>query len=359
MRAFNFSAGPATLPTEVLEQVQAELLDWRGLGLSVMELSHRGPEFMEILARSEADLRDLLNIPSEYRVIFCQEGASAHWDMIPLNLLQGKKRADYIETGYWSYRAIEEGRRYCQVNIAASNRSDQFCAIPLQQDWRLDPDAAYVHYCSNETIDGLEFHWIPDTGSVPLVVDMSSHFLSRPVPIQRFGMVYAGAQKNIGPAGLSLVIIRDDLLHPAAPGTPFLMDYHAQVLANSMLNTPPTFTIWVAGLVFQWIKRQGGLEAMEARNREKSEALYAALDRSDFYRTTVKRIDRSHMNIPFHLRDPALDEKFLKEAEQHHLLQLRGHRVVGGMRASIYNAMPMAGVQALIAFMNDFEQRHG
>lgn len=359
MRAFNFSAGPATLPTEVLEQVQAELQDWRGLGLSVMELSHRSPEFMGILAQAESSLRELLLIPDHYRVIFCQEGASAHWDMIPLNLLQGRSRADYIETGYWSYRAIEEGRRYCQVNIAASNRSDQFCAIPRQQDWRLDPQAAYVHYCSNETIDGLEFDWIPDTGSVPLVVDMSSHFLSRPVDVARFGMIYAGAQKNIGPAGLSLVIIRDDLLHPATPGTPFLMSYHAQVLANSMLNTPPTFTIWVAGLVFEWIRRHGGLAAMEARNRVKSDVLYAALDRSEFYRSAVKRSDRSRMNIPFHLRDPSLDEKFLREAEQHHLLQLRGHRVVGGMRASIYNAMPLEGVQSLLSFMSDFERRHG
>ncbi len=359
MRAFNFSAGPATLPTEVLEQVQEELLDWRGHGLSVMELSHRGPEFMGILAQAETDLRDLLEIPENYRVIFCQEGASAHWDMIPLNLLQGRSRADYIETGYWSYRAIEEARRYCQVNIAASNRSDQFCAVPLLQDWRLDPNAAYVHYCSNETIDGLEFHWIPETGAVPLVVDMSSHFLSRPVPVGRFGMIYAGAQKNIGPAGLSLVIIRDDLLQPATPGTPFLMSYHGQVLANSMLNTPPTFTIWVASLVFQWIKRQGGLAAMEVRNREKSDLFYAALDCSGFYRSAVKRSDRSRMNIPFHLRDPALDEKFLKEAEANHLLQLRGHRVVGGMRASIYNAMPLEGVQALLAFMADFERRYG
>lgn len=359
MRAFNFSAGPATLPTEVLEQVQAELLDWRGHGLSVMELSHRGPEFMEILAQAEVDLRELLHIPANYRVIFCQEGASAHWDMIPLNLLQGRSRADYIETGYWSYRAIEEARRYCQVNIAASNRPDRFCAIPLQQDWRLDPEAAYVHYCSNETIDGLEFNWIPDTGAVPLVVDMSSHFLSRPVPVERYGLIYAGAQKNIGPAGLSLVIIREDLLHPATPGTPFLMSYHGQVLANSMLNTPPTFTIWVAGLVFQWIKRQGGLAAMERRNREKSDLLYAALDQSAFYRSAVKRTDRSRMNVPFHLRDPAFDEKFLKEAEANHLLQLRGHRVVGGMRASIYNAMPVAGVHALLDFMGDFERRHG
>ncbi|NDU86168.1 MAG: 3-phosphoserine/phosphohydroxythreonine transaminase [Ferrovum sp.] len=359
MRAYNFSAGPATLPTEVLTQVREELLDWQGKGLSVMELSHRSSEFMQILAMAEQDLREVLGVPDNYRVIFCQEGASAHWDMIPLNLLQGRSRADYIETGYWSYRAIEEGRRYCQVNIAASNRSDQFCAIPAQNDWRLDPEAAYVHYCSNETIDGLEFNWIPDTGKVPLVVDASSHFLSRPMPVERFGMIYAGAQKNIGPAGLSLVIIRDDLLHPPVPGTPFLMSYHDQVLANSMLNTPPTFTIWVASLVFQWIKRQGGLTAMAAVNQRKSAVLYDALDRSGFYRTTVKRGDRSRMNIPFHLRDPALDETFLREADARHLLQLRGHRVVGGMRASLYNAMPMEGVLALIEFLQEFESRHG
>ncbi|WP_297451064.1 3-phosphoserine/phosphohydroxythreonine transaminase [Ferrovum sp.] len=359
MRAHNFSAGPATLPTEVLTQVQEELLDWRGKGVSVMELSHRGPEFMEILATAEQDLRALLAIPDHYRVIFCQEGASAHWDMIPLNLLQGHSRADYIETGYWSYRAIEEGRRYCQVNIAASNRRDKFCALPAPGEWRLDPGAAYVHYCSNETIDGLEFNWIPETGKVPLVVDMSSHFLSRPVPVERFGMIYAGAQKNIGPAGLSLVVIRDDLLRPPAPGTPFLMDYHAQVLANSMLNTPPTFTIWVAGLVFQWIKRQGGLEVMDRQAQQKSELLYAALDRSGFYRTTVKPTDRSRMNIPFHLLDPVLDEVFLREAESRQLLQLRGHRMSGGMRASIYNAMPVAGVHALVDFLEEFERHYG
>ncbi len=359
MRSFNFSAGPATLPTEVITQVQQELPDWRGTGMSVMELSHRSPEFAGILIETELDLRELLAIPEHYRVVFCQEGASAHWDMIPLNLLQGNTRADYIETGYWSYRAIEEGRRYCNVNIAASNRVDQFCAIPDQSEWRLDPKAAYVHYCSNETIDGLEFFWVPDVGKVPLVVDMSSHFLSRPMDISKFGLVYAGAQKNIGPAGLSLAIIRDDLLKPSAPGTPFLMDYHSQVHAHSMLNTPPTFTIWVAGLVFKWIKRQGGLAAMEQINIEKSRLLYDFLDSSGFYRSQVKHQDRSRMNVPFHLREPSLDEVFLKEADAHGLHQLRGHRVVGGMRASIYNAMSLAGVKALISFMADFERRYG
>ncbi|MDE1989812.1 MAG: 3-phosphoserine/phosphohydroxythreonine transaminase [Betaproteobacteria bacterium] len=359
MRSFNFSAGPATLPSEVIYQVQQELPDWRGTGMSVMELSHRSPEFGGILSQAEVDLRELLSVPDHYRIVFCQEGASAHWDMIPLNLLQGNTRADYIETGYWSYRAIEEGRRYCNVNIAASNRIDRFCAIPEQSEWRLDPKAAYVHYCSNETIDGLEFFWIPDTGSVPLVVDMSSHFLSRPMDVSRFGLIYAGAQKNIGPAGLSIAIIRDDLLKPSAPGTPFLMDYHSQAHAHSMLNTPPTFTIWVAGLVFQWIKRQGGLAVMEQRNADKAALLYDFLDHSAFYRSQVKREDRSRMNVPFHLREPALDEVFLKEADQHGLHQLRGHRVVGGMRASIYNAMPVEGVKALVTFMADFERRYG
>ncbi len=359
MRAYNFSAGPATLPTSVLEQVQAELLDWRGTGQSVMELSHRSSEYIQIMAQAEQDLRDLLKLPSHYRVIFCQEGASAHWDMIPLNLLQGKKTADYIESGYWSYRAIEEARRHCSVNVVASNRIDQYCALPQQSDFRLNPQAAYVHYCSNETINGLEFFWTPDVGQVPLVVDMSSHFLSHPIDVEKFSLIYAGAQKNIGPAGLSLVIIREDLLRPPKKGTPFLMDYQAQVHANSMLNTPPTFTIWVAGLVFQWIKAQGGLEAMEKNSIAKSSTLYAFLDHSEFYRSFVKHEDRSRMNMPFHLRDSQLDDVFLKEAQERHLCQLRGHRVVGGMRASLYNAMPLAGVHALLEFMRDFENRYG
>ncbi len=359
MRSFNFSAGPATLPNEVLIQVQEELLDWQGTGVSVMELSHRGPEFGGILHDAERDLRDLLKIPDSYRVIFCQEGASAHWDMVPLNLLQGRNNADYVETGYWSYRAIEEGRRYCNVNIAASNRIDNFCALPDFSDWQLNPDAAYVHYCSNETIDGLEFHWVPDTGKVPLVVDMSSHFLSRSIDVSRFGLIYAGAQKNIGPAGLSIVIVRDDLLKPSAPGTPFLMDYQGQAHAHSMLNTPPTFTIWVAGLVFKWIKRKGGLSAMEAHNIRKSDLLYGYLDQSHFYRNRVKPDDRSRMNVPFHLKEPSLDEVFLKDADAHGLKQLRGHRVAGGMRASVYNAMSYEGVEALVAFMKDFERRYG
>ena len=359
MRAFNFSAGPATLPTEVITQVQQELPDWRGTGMSVMELSHRSPEFAGILSQAELDLRELLDLPDHYRVVFCQEGASAHWDMIPLNLLQGNPCADYVETGYWSTRAIEEGRRYCTVNIVASNRGDGCGAIPPQSEWRLDPRAAYVHYCSNETIEGLEFFWVPDTGPVPLVVDMSSHFLSRPMDISRFGLVYAGAQKNIGPAGLSIALIRDDLLKPAAPGTPFLMDYQRQAQAHSMLNTPPTFTIWVAGLVFQWIRRQGGLRAMERLSREKSGLLYDFLDTSGFYRTQVRREDRSRMNVPFQLPTPALDSVFLGEAAQNGLHQLRGHRVVGGMRASLYNAMPVEGVKALVNFMSDFERRYG
>ncbi|HQT82135.1 MAG: phosphoserine transaminase [Ferrovum sp. 37-45-19] len=359
MRAFNFSAGPATLPTTVMETVQEQLLDWQGTGMGVMELSHRSPEFAHILNETELDLRELLALPDHYRIIFCQEGASAHWDMIPLNLLQGNPYADYIETGYWSYRAIEEGRRYCNVNIAASNRSDHFSALPEMGEWRLNPKAAYVHYCSNETIDGVEFFWTPEVGNVPLVVDMSSHFLSRPMDISKFGMVYAGAQKNIGPAGLSLVLIRDDLLKPAAPGTPFLMDYHSQFHAHSMLNTPPTFTIWVAGLVFKWIKKNGGLQQMALRNAQKAHLLYDFLDQSELYRNSVKAQDRSLMNIPFHLREPSLDEVFLKEADRAGLKQLRGHRVVGGMRASIYNAMPLEGVQALVNFMTDFERRYG
>jgi len=359
MRAFNFSAGPATLPIEVITQVQEELSNWRGTGMSVMELSHRSPEFAGILSEAELDLLELLNLPDHYRVLFCQEGASAHWDMIPLNLLQGNTNADYIESGYWSYRAIEEGRRYCNVNIAASNRIDQFTAIPDQSEWRLNPKAAYVHYCSNETIHGLEFFWTPDVGKVPLVVDMSSHFLSRPMDITPFGMIYAGAQKNIGPAGLSMVIIRDDLLKPAAARTPFLMNYHDQVHAHSMLNTPPTFTIWVAGLVFQWIKRHGGLSAMAKANTQKSGLLYDFLDKSDFYRNPVKHSDRSHMNVPFFLREPSLEDAFLKESSAQGLKQLRGHAVVGGMRASIYNAMPLAGVEALVTFMADFERRYG
>ncbi len=359
MTVYNFSAGPAVLPKEVLEQAREELLDWHGSGMSVMEMSHRGKQFMEIAARAEADLRELMKIPDNYKVLFLQGGASSQFAMVPANLLRGKTRADYICTGAWGKKAIAEGKRYCEVNIAASSQADGFNSIPEPSGWQLDADAAYLHYTPNETIGGVEFHWIPDAGAVPLVADMSSTILSRPVDVSRFGVIYAGAQKNIGPAGLSVVIVRDDLIGQPLDGQPVMFDYAVHADNGSMYNTPPTYGWYLAGLVFQWLKDLGGLEAISLVNHRKARLLYDSIDNSAFYANPVDANSRSWMNVPFTLADPGLDGTFLEEAGAAGLVSLKGHRSVGGMRASIYNAMPETGVQALVDFMADFERRRG
>lgn len=354
---YNFSAGPAILPKEVLQQARDEMLDWHGSGMSVMEMSHRGKEFMSIAEKTENDLRELANIPRNYKVLFLQGGASSQFAMVPMNLLRGKTTADYINTGQWSAKAIEEASRYCTVNVAASSEDGNFTYIPPQEQWRLNPDAAYVHYTSNETIGGVEFHWVPDT-EAPLVADMSSDILSRPLDVTRFGLIYAGAQKNLGPAGLTLVIVREDLLGKPLPGTPTLYDYQIHAKNDSMYNTPPTYAMYITGLVFAWLKKQGGLTAMEKINTAKANLLYDYLDSTDFYHCPVAIANRSRMNVPFTLKDSALDGEFLKQAQHNGLLQLKGHRSVGGMRASIYNAMPVEGVATLVTFMKEFASRH-
>ena len=358
-RAYNFSAGPAALPETVLRQAADEMLDWHGSGMSVMEMSHRGKEFMGIRERTQALLRELLAIPSHYKVLFLQGGGIGENAIVPMNLLRGRRGADYIHTGEWTRRSIEEARKYCEVNVAASGEDSGFTRVPPRETWRLKPDAAYVHICANETIGGVEYHWVPETGDVPLVADMSSTILSRPIDVSRYGLIFGGAQKNIGPAGLTLVIVREDLLGQAMPITPSAFDYTEQAAHDSMLNTPPTYAIYIAGLVFQWIKDQGGLTAMAARNQAKADLLYGHLDRSGFFSNPIEPGSRSRMNVPFRLRDPALDATFLKGAEERGLVQLKGHRVLGGMRASLYNAMPIEGVQALVDYLTEFERRHG
>jgi phosphoserine aminotransferase len=358
-RAFNFSAGPAVLPVEVLEQAREEMLDWRGSGMSVMEMSHRGKEFISIHAQAEKDVRELLGVPANYKVLFMQGGAIGENAIVPMNLLRGKTAADYINTGEWSKKSIKEAKKYATVNVAASGEQGNFTSIPDRASWKLDPNAAYVHICSNETIGGVQFHYTPDTGAVPLVADMSSDILSRPVEVQKYGLIYGGAQKNMGPAGLTLVIVRDDLIGNALPSTPSAFDYKQQAENDSMYNTPPTYGIYIAGLVFQWIKSRGGLQAMEAHNRKKAGLIYDYLDTTKFYSNPVARSDRSLMNVPFKLPNEALDEPFLKGAQALGMVQLKGHRSVGGMRASIYNAMPMAGVEALVAYMKEFERKNG
>jgi phosphoserine aminotransferase len=355
-RIFNFSAGPAMLPAEVLARAGDEMLDWRGSGMSVMEMSHRGPEFMSIAAEAEADLRSLAAIPANYKVLFLQGGATLQFAQVPMNLLRGKGKADYVVTGEWSKKAVKEAKNYCDVAIAASSEDRGFSYAPKQ--WKVRRDTAYVHYCSNETIGGVEYHEIPKT-EAPLVADASSHFLSRPLEVSKLGLIYAGAQKNAGPAGLTIVVVRDDLIGQAAKGTPTVMDYKLQAEADSMLNTPATYSMYIAGLVFKWLKQLGGLAAIEKANIEKARLLYDYLDQSAFFKNPVAKEDRSRMNIPFTLKDKALDESFLKGAEARGLVQLKGHRSVGGMRASIYNAMPIEGVQALVAYMREFEQKHG
>ena len=358
-RVFNFSAGPAMLPTEVIEQARQEMPDWHGSGMSVMEMSHRGKEFMSIAEQAEQDLRDLLAIPDNYRVLFLQGGASQQFAMVPLNLMGRSGKADYANTGAWSKKAIAEGRRYGEVHVCASSEDDGFNSVPDFAEWELSKDAAYVHITPNETIGGVEYPGLPDTGDVPIVADMSSTILSRPIDVSRYGIIYAGAQKNVGPAGLTLVIVRDDLIGQAADSVPAMLNYKTHADAGSMYNTPPTYAWYLAGLVFQWIKRRGGLETMGDINRRKAEKLYAAIDGSDFYANPVRPEHRSLMNVPFTLKDPALDPLFLEGAAERGLKTLKGHRSVGGMRASIYNAMPEEGVDALIAYMDEFAKQHG
>jgi phosphoserine aminotransferase len=359
MRAFNFAAGPAALPTEVLDEVRAELADWRGSGSSIMEVSHRGKAFVEVAEHAERDLRELLGIADDYRVLFMQGGASAQFAAIPLNLAAADACVDFLVTGVWSKKALEEARRYCRVNVAADEAASGYCTVPDAARLKLTAGAAYLHYTPNETIGGVEFPYIPDAGGVPLVADMSSTLLSRPFDVARCGLIYAGAQKNIGPAGLTVIIVRDALLGSARPGTPAVWDYRAVAEQRSMVNTPPTFAWYVAGLVFKWLRAQGGLAAIGERNRAKAGMLYAAIDASGFYKNPVARNCRSWMNVPFTLAQPGLDGAFLAAAAAAGLTNLEGHRLVGGMRASLYNAMPLAGVEALTAFMKEFERRHG
>ncbi len=359
-RIWNFSAGPAALPEAVLKQAQEELLDWHGAGCSVMEMSHRGKEFTAIIEQAEADLRELMGIPEQYKVLFLQGGATQQFAQIPMNLLAGRS-ADYIVTGSWSKKAVKEAQRIGTVRVAASTEASNFTRLPTGEEIKLDPFAAYLHVCTNETIHGVEIpaERIADVG-VPLVADMSSHILSRPVPVEKFGLIYAGAQKNIGPSGVTLVIVHRDLLGMAPLSTPTVMDYAVMAENGSMLNTPPTYGIYIAGLVFQWLKQQGGLAAIEAVNIEKARILYDCIDQSGgFYTNPVDPDCRSRMNVPFVLADAALDAAFLAESMAAGLASLKGHKSVGGMRASIYNAVPLAGVQALVDFMNDFMKRKG
>jgi len=359
---YNFSAGPAVLPAEVLQQARDEMLDWHGSGMSVMEMSHRGKEFMSIAAKTEADFRELANIPDNYKVLFLSGGASSQFAMAPMNLLHGKKRANYVNTGEWSKKAIKEAKKYCDVNVVASSEDENFTYVPAQNTWKIDPNAAYLHYTPNETIGGVEFNWTPDlthvSADMPLVADMSSSFMSRPLDVSRFGLIYAGAQKNVGPAGLCIVIVREDLLGTILPGTPTMFDYKTHADNDSMYNTPPTYPMYICGLVLEWLKKKGGLAGMERINIAKANLLYDFLDSADFYHCPVAKADRSRMNVPFTLKNTSLDEEFLKQAKAHGLIQLKGHRSVGGMRASIYNAMPPEGVKSLVEFMNEFARNH-
>ena len=357
-RVYNFSAGPAALPTEVLEQLRDEMLDWHGQGMSVMEMSHRGKTFVGIAQQAEADLRELLAVPSNYKVLFLQGGATAQFAAIPMNLAAPGATADYVNTGAWSKKAIGEAKRYCKVNVAA-DAGGNYSDVPAEAGWKRTPGAAYLHYTPNETIGGVEFPFVPDAGEVPLVADMSSTILSRPIDVSRYGVIYAGAQKNIGPAGLVVVIVREDLLGRARPDTPTVFDWAAMAGDGSMLNTPATYSWYVAGLVFQWIKRQGGVAAMERLNRAKATRLYGAIDGSGFYRNPVRPDCRSWMNVPFVLPDAALDKPFIEGAKAAGLVALEGHRSVGGMRASLYNAMPEAGVEALVEYMKEFQKSRG
>jgi phosphoserine aminotransferase len=358
-RVFNFSAGPAALPEPVLRRAAEEMLDWHGCGMSVMEMSHRGQEFISIAEQAEALLRELLAVPANYKVLFMQGGAIGENAIVPMNLLRDKTSIDFVDTGEWSKKSIKEAKKYASVNVAASSAHTGYDRVPARETWKLDANAAYVHICGNETIGGVEYHFTPEVGSVPLVADMSSHILSRPLDVSKYGLIYGGAQKNIGPAGLTIVIVRDELLGKATPICPSAFDFKTVADNDSMYNTPPTYAIYIAGLVFQWLKDQGGLPAMAERNRAKAALLYEFLDASSFYKSPVQRDSRSLMNVPFKLANEALDAEFLKGAEARAMLQLKGHRSVGGMRASIYNAMPVEGVKALVTYMAEFEKQHG
>ena len=359
-KVYNFSAGPAVLPHEVLATAQAEMLDWHGSGMCVMEMSHRGKEFMEIIHDAEQDLRALMAIPAGYKVLFLQGGASQQFSMVPLNLAPVDGHIDVLDTGHWSKLAVKEARRYTNVNVVASSADSNYAVVPDVASWQRTPDAAYFHYTSNETIGGLQCPFVPDVGDTPLVCDMSSDFLSREVDVSKFGLIYAGAQKNIGPSGLTVVIVREDLLGHAQAQTPTMLDYRVHADADSMYNTPATYPIYIAGLVFKWLKTQGGIKGMQARNDEKAGLLYHMIDSSNgFYYSHVQAPYRSKMNVVFRLKDEALEDVFLSEAKKNGLMQLKGHRSVGGMRASIYNAMPIEGVKALVHFMEDFARQHG
>ncbi|MEZ7985313.1 MAG: 3-phosphoserine/phosphohydroxythreonine transaminase [Pseudomonadales bacterium] len=357
-RLFNFCAGPAALPEAVLSQAQSELLDWRSKGLSVMEMSHRSAEFVEIAETAEADLRELMNISDDYAVLFLQGGATQQFSAAPLNLLGDKTTANYVNTGQWSKKAIKEAKRYCDVKVVASSEDNNFASIPAFDTWDIDENAAYLHYTPNETIGGVEFFWTPEV-SMPIVADMSSTILSRPIDVNKFGVIYAGAQKNIGPSGLTIVLVRKDLLGKASPLAPSMLDYKVHADAGSMSNTPPAYGWYMAGLVFKWLKEQGGLTAIEAMNRRKYEKLYGFIDANDFYANPVELQSRSSMNVPFTVGDSSLDKLFLQQSEQAGLLNLKGHRSVGGMRASIYNAVSETAVDALISFMDDFAKTNG
>jgi phosphoserine aminotransferase len=360
VRVFNFAAGPATLPLPVLEQVQSELPDWQNSGMSVMEISHRSKAFLRVAEDAEADLRELLGVPSGYKVLFLQGGATGQFAALPINLATWFSTVDYVNTGSWSKRAISEAKSFCsKVQVVADAADSRYTRVPPVETWQRTPGAAYLHYTPNETIGGVEFPFIPDTGDVPLVADFSSSILSRPLDVSRFGLIYAGSQKNIGPAGLCIVIVREDLTGIARDATPAIWHYGKMAAEGSMVNTPPTFVWYVAGLVFKWLKQGGGLAAMGERNRAKAQKLYGAIDASDFYANPVDPACRSWMNVPFTLAKPDLDKTFLAEADAAGLTNLAGHRSVGGMRASIYNAMPADGVDALVAFMQEFERRHG
>ncbi len=357
-RIYNFSAGPAALPEAVLERARDELLDWHGCGMSIAEVSHRGPQFAEVAQRSEQTLRELFEIPDRYRVLFLQGGATLQFSMVPMNLAPGGV-ADYVCTGHWGRKTIAEAKHVCRVNVAADSKDNGDTAIPQPESWQRSEDAAYLHYTPNETIGGVEFHDIPASNGVPLVADMSSNILSRPIDVSKFGVIYAGAQKNIGPSGLTLVIVEESLLGRASDATPAMLNYAAYAQKGSMQNTPATFPWYVAGLVFEWIRDEGGVAEMGRRNDRKAAKLYAAVDDSDFYSNPVAPECRSRMNVPFALAEPSLDEKFLKGANTAGLVNLKWHRSVGGMRASIYNGMPEAGVDTLIEYMNEFERRFG
>jgi phosphoserine aminotransferase len=359
MTTYNFCAGPAMLPTEVMQQAQEELINWHGRGCSIMEMSHRGKDFMAVAAKAEQDLRDLLQVPANYKVLFMHGGGRGQFSAVPLNLQQAGKKADYIVSGAWSKAAAEEALKFSTIKTQQIQlKTDGLRTLVPAHDWNLDPNASFVHFCPNETVDGLEFTDLPDT-TVPLVADLSSTILSRPLDVSRYGVIYAGAQKNIGPSGLTVVIVREDLLPAAGSAIPAILDYRLAAENDSMFNTPPTYAWYLAGLVFDWLKRQGGVQAMGLINQQKAQTLYNFIDQSDFYRNDVALSYRSWMNVPFLLADERLNDLFVAQAEQAGLLALKGHRMVGGMRASIYNAMPLAGVQTLVTFMQEFERVHG